>query len=172
MQRPFDFLHGQRLTNHTGGIWQHSIGVDTRQLRELGAGTRSCGQPRRAGARVGITGVGQQITHRAFYTLLGQNHRRGAERVQREHACHTGTFSAAHDHHVFAPWALDSGRGNAKFKTRNRVQRRQRTKTNSHEVRSLKAICAARIGTAQSMEKRRDGWAGRGAGYFRLTTPG
>jgi hypothetical protein len=39
------------------------------------------------------------------------------------------------------------------------VQCRQRTKTNSHEVRSLRNTCAVwqRASTTRSIEKRRDG---------------
>jgi hypothetical protein len=69
--------------------------------------------------------------------LLGQDHRGGAKGVQGEHAGYRGAFNTAHDHNILAPRALDASRGDTEFKTGNRVQRWQRTKTNSHECAPL-----------------------------------
>ena len=51
---------------------------------------------------------------------------------------------------IFAPWALDASRGNAQFKTGNRMQGRQRTKTNSHTVNSLSNMGPATAQRAKS----------------------
>ncbi|MNK89729.1 hypothetical protein D3C87_1097480 [compost metagenome] len=137
LQRAFDFLDRQRLADHTGGIRQHLAGIDAGQLGQFRASALGGGQARFAGAGVGIAGVGQQVTHRALYALLGQDHRCGAKGVQGEHAGNRGAFNTAHDHNILAPRALDAGRGDTEFKTGNRVQRWQRTKTNSHECAPL-----------------------------------
>ncbi len=132
LQRAFDLLDRQRLTDYAGGERQYRFSRYAGQFGQLGAGALGGGQAWRAGAGVGVTGVGQQIAHGALHTLLGQDHRRCAEGVEGEHASHAGAFGAAHDHHILAPRALDAGGSDAEFKTRNRVQGGQRTKTNSH----------------------------------------
>ena len=78
-----------------------------------------------------------EMFKRALQALTGDNHRRRAERIGGGHTRHPRAFGAAHHHYIFAPWALDASRGNAQFKTGNRMQGRQRTKTNSHVVSSL-----------------------------------
>jgi hypothetical protein len=90
------------------------------------------GQARLAGAGVGIAGVGQQVAHRACTRCLARI-TGGAESVEGEHAGDRRAFGTAHHHHILAPRALDAGRSDTEFKTGNRVQRGQRTKTNSHE---------------------------------------
>ena len=133
MQGAFDFFHRQRLTDHTGGVRQHLAGIDAGQLGQLGAGARRRHQAGLAGARVGVAGIGQQVANRPGHALLGQNHRRGAEGIEGEHARHGRAFRTTHHHHILAPRALDARRSDTEFKTGNRVQRGQRTKTNSHE---------------------------------------
>ncbi|MCY1239098.1 hypothetical protein D9M72_518740 [compost metagenome] len=137
LQRAFDLFDRQRLADHAGGIRQHLAGIDTGQLGQFRASALGGGQARFARAGVGIAGVGQQITHRALYALLGQDHRCGAKGVQGEHAGNRGALNTAHDHNILAPRALDASRGDTEFKTGNRVQRWQRTKTNSHECAPL-----------------------------------
>ncbi|MNO95606.1 hypothetical protein D3C76_872510 [compost metagenome] len=132
LQGAFDLLDWQRLADHTGGKWQYRLGRHAGQLGELGAGALGSGQARCTGTGVGVAGVGQQVTHSALNALLGEDNRSGAKGVEGEHASDAGAFGTAHDHHILAPRALDAGRSDAEFKTRNRVQGGQRTKTNSH----------------------------------------
>ena len=137
LQSAFDFLHRQWLTDHPGGERQHGRLGHTSQLRQ--SGTRALGIDQALGAStgVGVAGVGQQVAHSTLQALTGDDHRRRAERIGGGHTRHTGAFGAAHHHYIFAPWALDASRGNAQFKTGNRMQGRQRTKTNSHVESSL-----------------------------------
>ena len=152
LQSAFDFLYGQWLTDHPGGKWQYSLRGNTRQLRQSGARALGIDQALGAGACVGIAGIGQQVAHGTLQALTGDDHRRRAERIGGGHTRHTGAFGAAHHHYIFAPWALDASRGNAQFKTGNRMQGRQRTKTNSHTVNSLSNMGPA---TAQ---RAKDAW--------------
>ncbi len=138
LQRAFDLLHWQRFTNYPSGKWQHGTFIDTGQLSQGGAGARGILQARFASTSVGVTGIGQQITHAAQHPLLGQNDRRSAERIESKHTRYAGAFGTSHHYHVLAPRAFDARRGNAQLKTWNRVQGRQRAKTNSHRKRSLR----------------------------------
>ena len=156
LQGTFDFLDRQRLTDYPRGIRQNRIGINPCQFSELVAGTGSRDQTRGTGARIGIARVGQQVADRALKTLLGQDHRRSAKRIQSEYACNAGAFGAAHYHDILASHTLDTGRSNTQFKTGNRVQSRQRTKTNSHDA-LLNKFCAPPRKHANSMVKRRDG---------------
>ena len=134
LQCAFDLLDRQRLADHPGGIRQHCTGINAGQFSQPGAGPGCSDQPWLTGTGVGIARVGQQIANRALHTLFGQNHRGRAKRIQGENTRHAGAFGAAHNHHVLAPCALDTGRSDTQFKTGHRVQNRQRTKTNSHDA--------------------------------------
>ena len=133
LQRAFDLRHRQRLADHPGGERQYRALVNTAQCGQRGTGAAGVGQPLGTGAGVGVAGIGQQVTHVALQTLTGQQHRRRAKGVGGSHAGNLRPFGQAHDHYILAPRTLDARRSNAKLKTGNRVQGRQRTKTNSHE---------------------------------------
>ncbi|MNE32637.1 hypothetical protein D3C80_1262580 [compost metagenome] len=133
LQGAFDFFHRQRLADDTRGERQHGAFVDANQLGQAGAGARRILQARLAGTGVGVTGIGQQVANSALHALFGKDHRSRAKGVLGEHARHVRAFGATHDDHILAPRAFDARRSDAEFKTGYRVQRWQRTKTNSHE---------------------------------------
>jgi hypothetical protein len=82
------------------------------------------GKTLRAGSGIGVTGVGQQVTHRAVHAFAGDEHGGSAEGVGGGHAGDTGALGTAHDHYVLTPWSLDAGRSDAEFETGYRVQSR------------------------------------------------
>ncbi|MNF78738.1 hypothetical protein D3C84_609310 [compost metagenome] len=131
-QGALDLLDRQRLADHPGGERQHRALGHPGQLGELGAGAAGADQAVRAGAGVGVAGVGQQIANLASQALTGDQHRRGAEGVGGGHAGDGRTLGTAHHHHVLAPDALDAGRGDTEFEAGNRVQGGQGAKTDSH----------------------------------------
>src|SRR5690606_41426577 len=77
-----------------------------------------------AGAGIGVTGVGQQVTYLALHTLTGDQHRRRAEGVGSGDAGNTRAFGATHHHYILATGPLDASRGDTKFKAGHRMQDR------------------------------------------------
>ena len=128
-----NFVGGQQLANYAGAERQNLLWRNASQTGQCLTGALGCRHAGLAGSGIGVAGIDQQITRSIAHALTAEGDRCGAKRVQREHAGNRRAFCRLHDDHVLATGPLDARRSNTKTKTGNRVQHRQRAKTDRHD---------------------------------------
>ncbi len=133
-----DALDGQRFHDHTRRERQNLTRIASDQPGRLLAARPGAGNSGFSGTGIGVAGVDEQRpgSLAGSEVLFRHLHRRGTERVLREHPGDTSTFCERHEEQILAPGLPDAGFGDTQLDAlyRKQIPRARRTQVDSHSV--------------------------------------